>query len=289
MMLDPRAIRRAFGRAAASYDAHAVLQREVAGRLLERLDDTDIDPRVVVDLGCGTGEQARMLYSRYPGAGILALDAALPMLRAAATHRGWLRRRFHPLVADAQTLPLASGSVDLVYTNLMAQWSPDLPRLLNGIRRVLRPGGVLVLSTFGPDTLGELRQAWAAADDQPHVGSFQDVENFGDTLVRAGFDNPVLDTDWLTTTYADPKQLLRELQGLGATYADDGRRRGLTGPRRLRAMLSAYEAFRNDEGRYPATWEVVYATAWGPPEGRPVRTGAGEEATFSVESLRRRQ
>lgn len=286
---DPKTVRRTFGRAADSYDTHAVLQREVASRLLARLDDTDIDPAVVVDLGCGTGEQARLLSDRYRHAGVLALDAALPMLAIAAGRRGRWRKRFHPVAADGHALPLAGGSADLVYSSLMAQWSPDPPGLLAELRRVLRPGGILVLSTFGPDTLRELRRAWTAADEQTHVGDFQDVEVLGDALVRAGFEQPVLDTDWITTTYAHPRDLLRELKNLGATHADPARRRGLTAPQRMRAMLEAYEAFRQPDGRYPATWEVVYATAWGAPEGRPVRTAGGEEASFSVESLRRRQ
>ncbi len=289
MSLDRPAIVRHFSRAAEGYDAHAELQREVGERLLGRLDGLKFEPARIIDLGCGTGVQAQALNARFNDARVIAADLALPMLRHAQRRCGWLRKRFDIVQADAQALPLAEASVDLVFSNLMLQWCDEPAAVLAGLRRVLKPGGLLLISTFGLDTLNELRRAWARVDQLPHVGQFTDVQRLGSALTRAGFSEPVLDTDWITTTYARPKDLLHELKGIGATNAVVDRSRGLTTPARLRAALTAYESFRQNDGRYPATWEVVYASAWAPDEGQPIRTDSGEEASMSISNLKIRQ
>lgn len=286
MSLDDRAIARQFSRAAGSYDAHAALQREVGERLMERLDGLQFQPEAILDLGCGTGVQARALSARFPGARLIASDLSGPMLKHARGRRGWWKKCFEMIQANASALPLAEDSLDLVFCNLMLQWCEQPEQVFAGLRRALKPGGLLLLSTFGLDTLSELRQAWATVDSAPHVGRFTDVQRLGTALTRAGFAEPVLDTDWLTTTYARPLDLLAELKGLGATHADQTRARGLMPPARLRAALSAYDAFRLDDGRYPATWEVVYASAWAPEHGQPVRDGQGEIASVPVSSLK---
>lgn len=288
-IFDKPAIKRAAGRAAKRYTAHARLQAEVAGRLLERLDGLKFQPRTIVDLGCGPGVQAKALSQRFASAHVLAMDFSLPMLRRARDARGWLRKRFERVAADADALPLADSSVDLLHSNLMLQWCDDLPAILNGFRRVLKPGGLVLFSTFGPDTLTELREAWKNADDQPHVSPFVDVQTIGDSMMRAGFGEPVLDTDWITTSYTRPRALLDELKAIGSTYAGRDRHRGLTGPKKIGAVLEAYESTRMDSGLYPATWEVVYASAWGPEEGAPIRNIHGEEASVSVASIGRRK
>jgi len=288
-MFDKPAIRRAFSRAAARYSEHAHLQAEVAERLLERLDGLNFEPKTVVDLGCGPGLQAKGLSQRFGDARVVAMDWALPMLWRAGVERGWLRKRFERIAADGNALPLAESSVDLLYSNLMLPWCDDLPAMLNGFRRVLKPGGMVLFSTFGPDTLTELREAWSQVDDQPHVSRFADVQTVGDAMMRAGFGEPVLDTDWITTTYTKPRALLEELKALGATYAGSDRRRGLTSPEKIRALLDAYESTRMESGVYPATWEVIYASAWGPEEGAPIRNIHGEEASVSVASIGRRK
>ncbi len=288
-IFDKPAIKRAFGRAADDYTNHARLQAEVADRLLERLDGLKFEPKTVIDLGCGPGVQAKALSQRFDNARVVAMDWSLPMLARAGAERGWLRKRFERVAADANALPLADSSIDLLYSNLMLQWCDDLPALLNGFRRILKPGGLVLFSTFGPDTLVELREAWRKVDKQPHVSPFADVQTIGDAMMRAGFGEPVLDTDWITTTYTKPRALLDELKAIGATYAGSDRQRGLTGPRKLRALLAAYEATRMNSGLYPATWEVVYASAWGPEEGAPIRNIHGEEASVSVASIGRRK
>ena len=279
---DARQVRRAFGRAARTYSQHAALQREVEDRLLERLEYYSGQPARVLDIGCGPGRGSEALRKRFASAQVIALDVALPMLRM--IKRGWL----HPLAricADARALPLADASIDVLFSNLCIQWIDDLPTLFGEFRRVLKPGGYLALSTFGMDTLHELRSAWTAADQAPHVSAFAHIAQVGDALMAAGFRDPVLDVEHFTLTYADAGELMRELKSLGATNADVRRQRGLTGRTRYRRAIEAYEQFRRD-GVLPATYEVISAHAFGPEPGAPRRGREGEIATFPVERLR---
>jgi malonyl-CoA O-methyltransferase len=283
--LDKQRVRQNFGRAATSYEKHDVLQQEVQSALLERLDFYTADPGRIVDVGAGTGRGTALLKKRYAKAEVIAIDLALPMLRAAKQHASW-RKPFQRVCAEATALPLADHSVDVLHSNLCFQWIDDLQALFGECVRVLKPGGLLAFSSFGPDTLKELRASWAEADQQPHVSRFLDMHDVGDAMLGAGLRDPVLDVHRYTLTYSEPRKLLEELQGLGATNADQTRDRGLTGKARYKRMLAAYETMRLD-GRIPATWEVVTAHAWGPPPGQG-RRGAdgGEIASFSVDSLR---
>jgi malonyl-CoA O-methyltransferase len=282
--LDRARVRRNFGRAAASYEQHDALQREVQADLLGRLDFYLQTPERIVDVGAGTGRGTALLRKRYPKAQVIAVDLAVPMLRAARTHQSLLRP-FLRVCGEATALPLPDRSVDVLHSNLCFQWIDDLPALFGECVRVLKPGGLLAFSTFGPDTLKELRAAWAAVDQHSHVSRFLDMHDVGDAMLNAGLRDPVLDVDRYTLTYSEPRALLKELQGLGATHADRARERHLTGKSHYRGMLAAYEAMRVD-GRIPATWEVVTAHAWGPPPGQARRTPEGEIATFSLSSLR---
>jgi malonyl-CoA O-methyltransferase len=284
---DTRQVRRAFSRAAASYREHAVLQREVEDRLLERLDFLEAKPARVLDVGAGPGRASAALRKRWPKAELIALDLALPMLREARRASGWFRR-LPAVCADARALPLPDASVDVLFSSLCIQWIADLPALFAEFRRVLRPGGFLALSTFGPDTLHELRAAWAEVDRRPHVSHFVDLMRLGDAMMRAGFKDPVLDGEHFTLTYADASALMRDLKAIGATNAEHDRARGLTGKAHFAAVSKAYETFRHD-GVLPATYEVLYAHAWGPPPGAPRRHGGEEIATFPVDKLRIRR
>jgi malonyl-CoA O-methyltransferase len=279
---DTRQVRRSFGRAADSYEAHAVLQHEVERRLLERLDYVEAAPACALDLGCGLGGAAQAMRARWKSAQVIALDAARPMLDRVKP--GWLRP-ISRINADARALPLADASIDVLYSNLCVQWIDDLPALFDEFRRVLRPGGYLALSTFGPDTLHELRAAWAQADRAPHVSQFADIARVGDALMHAGFRDPVLDAEHFTLTYNDAPALMRELKAIGATNADPRRARGLTGRVHYRRAVEAYESFRRD-GLLPATYEVIYAHAWAPDPGQPRRARGGEIASFPIERLR---
>jgi malonyl-CoA O-methyltransferase len=283
---DRRQVQRAFGRAAKSYEDNDGLQRRVQSRLLERLDYYEGTPTCVLDLGCGTGRGAAILKRRWPRAQVIALDIALPMLRAARRHAGWMKP-FSRVCGDALALPLADRSVDVLHSSLCIQWCEAPRELFTEFARVLKSGGFMAVSSLGPDTLHELRQAWAMADNtHPHVSRFLDMHDLGDAALAAGLRDPVLDADHLMSRYAHPRDLLRELKGLGATNADAQRERGLTGKARFARMFDAYDSMRVD-GVIPATWEVIELHAWGPPEGQPRRAGGEEIATFPVERLRK--
>ena len=272
--LDLGEVRRAFDRAAASYDAHAVLQRTVCDRLLERLDYMALRPERVLDLGCGTGYGLAQLRERYAEAALHALDLAPAMLAAARARLpqpGWAQRALqrlapasnatHLVCADMARLPLAANSMQLVWSSLALQWAQDPEAVFRGLHRTLAPGGLLLFATFGPDTLKELRAAFSAIDDAPHVNHFIDLHDIGDMLIHAGFSGPVMEMDMLTLTYADLKSLMRDLKGIGAHNAAAARRRGLLGKSAWARLEQAYEANRRD-GRLPATFEVLYGHAW---------------------------
>jgi len=283
--IDVARVRRSFGRAAVQYDAAAVLQSRVRRELLERLDVVRLEPAVVLDLGAGTGHASLALKRRYRSSQVVALDLAEGMLREAG-HRQTLLRRFRRVCAHAAALPLRDGGVDLVFSNLMLQWCTDPDAVFGECRRVLKPGGLLTFTTFGPDTLHELRRAWAAADERTHVNRFIDMHDLGDALVRAGLVEPVMDVERFTLTYAEVRDLMHDLKAIGAHNANLGRARGLTGKGALARMTTAYEAFRRD-GRLPATYEVVYGQAWCPVH--PVRNrGAAGEVTVPVAKIGRR-
>ena len=279
--LDASRVRRSFDRAAATFDAAAVLHTEVRDNLLARLDLMSVTPRVVMDVGAGTGHAARALKRRYPKALVIALDSSQSMLRAAGRRQPWLRR-FAPLQADAERLPLANGSVDLILSNLMLQWcNPDA--VFAEFRRVLAPQGLLCFSTLGPDTLQELRAAWRQVDSHTHVNQFTDMHDIGDALVRGGFASPVLDVERYTLTYLDVRKVAADLKATGARNATAGRARGLTGRRQFAALPAAYEAFRRD-GRLPATYEVVFGHAWSP--AAAARRGGSDAASVSLDELK---
>ncbi len=265
MAPDKSAVRRAFARAAATYDAHAVLQREVGRRLLEHLEPIRIEPERIVDLGCGTGLAFDALRQRYPRAALLGVDFAAPMLAAARARTPWVRRmltRAAPLLAcaDAERLPLAAGCAELAVSNLMLQWC-DAPRVFAEVARVLPAGGLFLFSTYGPDTLKELRAAFASVDDAPHVNRFVDMHDLGDALVAAGFADPVMEMEVLTLEYASVEAVARDLKAGGGHNALAGRPRGLLGKGRWQRVAAHYESQRRG-GVLPATYEVVYGHAW---------------------------
>jgi malonyl-CoA O-methyltransferase len=277
--IDPRAVRLHFSRAVATYDAAAVLQREVGARMAERLDVVRLAPHAILDAGCGTGEALPELAARYPKAQRVALDIALPMLAAARAradeHRSVLNRLLAPLrtatgasalfaCGDILALPFAHDTIGLVWSNLALQWVVDLPRALAEFHRVLEVGGLLTFTTFGPDTLKEVRAAFNGIDTRPHVSRFADMHDVGDMLVQAGFADPVLQMEMMTLTYGDARALVHDLKAIGATNATRGRERGLMGRGRWQRVLAALDGLRTSgpERRIPATYEVIYGHAW---------------------------
>lgn len=282
--LDKNAIRSSFDRAASSYDQYAVLQREIESRLLERLEFQRLEPSMILDLGCGTGSASRTLTGQFPQAGVIALDWAPSMLAKVGAGQN-ARNGLSTLCADMHSLPLAARSTDLIFSSLALQWSYDLRAVFSEFRRIMKADAMLVFTCFGPDTLHELKQAWRTVDDLPHVNDYPDMHDIGDELLAAGFRDPVMDTERLTLEYPDVMSLMRELKGIGAHNVASQRSHGLTGKTRLKNMMQAYESFRRGD-RYPASYEIIYGTAFAPRDGQPLKTAEGDVATFSVDMLR---
>ena len=280
---DRAAVRRRFERAASTYDAAAIVQAQTREELLGRLDYVAIEPRLVVDAGAGTGRSSGALKRRYPRARVVALDVSVAMLRASG-RRAWWRRagEFDRVCGDLEQLPFADASVDLLFSNLALPWC-DPDRALAEARRVLAPRGLLSVTTLGPDTLRELRGAWAQVDAAPHVSPFVDMHDLGDALVRAGFVQPVLDVERRTLQYAEFADLVADLRASGSGNVLAARARGLTGKAKARAVREAYERERRD-GRLPASCEIVFAHAWA---GATPAARRAEGAVIPFETLRR--
>lgn len=275
--VDQRQVRRNFARAAPTYDGVAVLQREVGSRMLERLDYVRIEPRQVLDLGCGTGASLAALRERYPRASLIGVDLSEPMLLAGQAQRSRLRwllpflrgNRLPLLAADATRIPLRQQSIGLLWSNLMLHWVDDPLAVFREVHRLLEVDGLLMFSTFGPDTLKELRASFA--DGHVHAQRFTDMHDYGDMLVECGFSDPVMDAEVLTMTYASFDDLLRDLRQSGGACAMRARRHGLMGRSAWTAARAAYERLAC-AGRLPATVEVVYGHAW---KAQPKKTADG--------------
>lgn len=283
--LDAAGVRHSFDRASSTYEAAAVLQARIGDEVAARLDFFKLSPAVLVDLGAGTGRLTGELKRRYKKTNVIAFDIAPGMLRESRKHMSFFRK-FERVCGDVRKLPFADSSVDVAVSNLMLQWCDDLDAAFREVRRVLRPDGVFTFTTFGPDTLRELRSAWAAIDDYSHVNTFIDMHDVGDALVRAGLTEPVLDVERIKLTYKDVVALMRDLKIIGAHNVTAGRARGLMGRSTLKKLEAAYEPYRRD-GVLPATYEVVFGTAWGTAgkRGEPIVDG---EVRIPPSAIRRR-
>jgi malonyl-CoA O-methyltransferase len=283
--LEDSHVRTSFDRASSEYEKAAVLQARVGDELLQRLVFFKLSPVVVVDLGAGTGRITGELKRRYRRAQVVALDIAPGMLREARKHMSFFRR-FERVCADVRRLPFGDATVDVAASNLMLQWCGELDSAFREVRRVLKPDGLFAFTTFGPDTLRELRAAWAAVDGYSHVNTFMDMHDIGDALVRAGLTEPVLDVERVTLTYKDVLSLMRDLKVIGAHNVTAGRPRGLMGRSTLKRLEAAYEPARRS-GLIPATYEVVYGAAWGS-AGKGATPLVDGEVRIAPTSIRRR-
>ncbi len=274
-------IRESFNNAADSYDAAAIVQQEVCRRLLERLEYIKAEPLMILDIGSGTGQGTSGLTRQYPDAMVVSMDLAENMLHKSRARvvkenkaSGLMnqlknvlakgsKKNISQVCADAESLPFADASVDLIFSNLTIQWCFDLNILFNEFRRVLKPGGFMLFTTFGSDTLKELKASWTSVSDKTHVNDFVDIHDIGDALYNVQAENPVMDSEKIILNYPNIKQILLEIKAVGAHNQNSGRAKGLTGKSRLKAMYKAYEAYKTEQG-YPVTYEVVYGHAWNP-------------------------
>ena len=256
--IDRTAVRISFDRAAETYDQAAKVQRRIGDALLDHLDSLAVRPERILDAGAGTGAASRALKIRFPESEVIALDWA-PAMLAHARRRSGEQLRY--LCADVHALPLASESVDLVFSNMMLQWCPDLPAVVTELHRILRPGGVLLFSTLGPATLYELRDSWAVVDGHSHVNRFLPQSTVMAALHQGGLVNGETWSQRFVLDYDRVSGLMRDLKAIGANNRTGSRARNLTGRSRLRALALAYERFRTDDGHLPATYEAIFARA----------------------------
>jgi malonyl-CoA O-methyltransferase len=277
---DKRAARRGFDRAAA-FESACFIHDEARARLLERLDLIRLTPAVAIDLGCATGRGAAALAARYPDASVLAVDSSFAMARAAtATLAG---SRASVLGGDAERLPLRSASADLVLANVVLPWCrPE--RVFAEAARVLSDGGAFLFATLGPDTLQEVRVAFAAVDDKIHVHPAFDMHDLGDLAMAAGLAEPVLDVDRVEVTYSGVQALVRDLRAVGGVNTAAARRRTLTGRRRWGRFVERLP--HGADRRLAVTVELILGLAWG--RGRPPQEQSGGEIRVPVAGIKRR-
>lgn len=256
---------------------HARLREELLGRL----DWTQLKPSRVLDLGSGSGAAIADLRSRYPDAGLIALDhnaGVLPQVDARADR----------VCADAGALPLPDGSVELVFASLTLAYCPDLPACLAEARRVLRSPGLFSFVTLGRDSFLELGRAWATADQYAHIPPQPDMHDLGDLLVRAGFSEPVLDTDVMKVSYAEPDRLWQDLRASGAANSLSQRNPGLTGRQAVARLEAALRSLAGADGRFDITLEVVFGHAWSAGPERRRNAGFQEILPEQIGGLKRR-
>jgi len=266
MGVDKKSVRRSFSKAAPNYDAHAGLQQKIACSLADLADKHVGDVRVAIDLGSGTGYGVRLLASRFPEAMLIAVDIAAAMLqqsrKLAQPHRSY------SLCADANSLPLKPESVDLVYSSSFVQWCDTPQQLFAQLAEILKPGGWLIFSTYGPQTLHELRESWASVDDFPHTLEFLSTAKLSALLKMDGFIVHDCRRRLETIYYESVAALLHNLKGLGAQNRHHGRRQGLTPASKLHRTIEHYQKHFAIQGLVPASYEILIFAARLPYRGR---------------------
>ncbi len=283
-ILDKNSVANNFDQAAQTYNQAAGIQCVVGDHLLERLALIPIKPKVVLDLGSGSGLYTKALAKEFPRAKLLALDLSEKMLSYSRKQTRVCLKTLSHCRADIEKLPLKDASVDLVFSNLVLHWASNVDAVLQEIKRVLRPDGCLLFSTLGVDSLKQIRKSWRQVDDGQHVHAFLDLKQLGDGLLRHGFKNPVVDKEDLVLVYPNPKAMLKELKATGCNNIHPQRKSGLTGKTKFSKFLQGLETQKTDEDRYPLTFDVIYGHAWGAPQQA---AGRNDEVIIPLSSIRR--
>jgi malonyl-CoA O-methyltransferase len=245
-------IRNTFNTASSNYNDNAFLQNEIANRLAEKLKVISIKPQTIIDLGSGTGFLSEKTAKIFPNSILVCVDFAQQSLLENSQNL--------KVCANAYKLPFASNSVDFIVSNLMMQWCPDSTTLFNECFRVLKPQGLFLFTTFGPDTLKELKRSWSVVDSSAHVNNFIDMHDIGDQMLQSGFQSPIMEMENITLTYEKVVDLMHDLKAIGAQNVAN-RSKALTGKTKFKKMIEMYENYRED-GKLPATYEVIYGHAW---------------------------
>jgi malonyl-CoA O-methyltransferase len=289
--IDLRRVRRLFA-APMRIAESDFLRREIAARMHERLALVKIQPRCLLDAGCGDGADLSLLHGQYPDAKMIGIDASLPLLVAARNRQAQTLSSVNRLLAkllptkmgsvsasaasllcgDFAALPMQRNALDLIWSNLALHWHPQPDRVFAEWRRVLRVDGLLMFSCFGPDTFKEVRDAFASVDDAAHALPFVDMHDFGDMLVNVGFSTPVMDMETITVTYDTVERLMADVRAWGGNPLQT-RRRGLLGRNAWTTIAKWLEQSRRADGKLPLTFEIVYGHAFRP---APTTTAAGE-------------
>ncbi len=286
-------VRHSFNAAVASYDDAAVLQREIGDRLIDKLDFIKLQPKIILEVGSGTGYCTAQLKKCYPSSHVIALDIADLMLNATKNKLNFIqkiRKQISFTCADAAYLPFQDNSIDFIFSNLTLQWCPDLDIVFKEFYRVMKPNGLIMFSSFGPDSLKELRSAWSEVDNFSHVNNFVDMHDVGDAMLSAKLADPVLDMEMLTLTYKNIFDLMRDLKNVGAHNINQRRNHGLTGKGQIEKLKQCYEQFRT-EGVLPLSYEVVYGHAWTAPnknDNQPLSSSgdAHNAVTISLDEIK---
>ena len=276
-------ISKSFNKVADHYEQAAIVQNEIGKRLLERLEYIRLNPRWILDLGCGGGNFSQQLQKYYPKARIVSLDLALQMLQQVKKRQRWWRK--WPLVcADMHQLPFATGTFDLIFSNQVLHWSSDIPAVLKELARIMNVNACLMFSTLGPDTFREIRETYAKIDSHAHINEFTDMHDLGDYMLKANLLDPVVDMEYLHVHYSSIEKLMNSLKSQGVKNIHSRRNKGLSGRNRIQYFKQLYHDTYQQNGKYPLTYEIVYAHAW---QGAPRQTSQEKEIFIPVSMLKR--
>ena len=238
----------ALDKIASSFEKSAFLHKEVAERLLERLDLMNIKPQFILDAGCGTGYCTRVLTKKYKKSTITGIDFSKGMLNQAKSSNSFFNKVDYQH-ADIYQLPFANNYFDLVFSNLTMQWIMEPKKALLELNRVLKPGGILIFSSLGLDTLMELKQSWLRVDQNIHVNHFFDMQQIGDQVYSSNFENTVMDRDIITMTYQTMVGLMKDIKAVGANNFNSRRDKNLFGKTRFQQLKAEYEKLLDSKSK----------------------------------------